>query len=69
MLMLYVIMVNGTIAMQNIDINLADYNCLVAAEEIRKSDKVSDAFCVIADPKDETKSMIGRHVDDGKAPH
>lgn len=69
MLMLYVIMMNGSIAMQNIEINGEDYGCLVAAEEIRKSDKVADAFCVIVDPTNQEKLKIGRHITDGQATH
>lgn len=67
MMLLYVILMNGTIYTQDITLNEADSICVMVAQELRKSDKVNDAFCIIDDPNDGTKVKVGRREEDGKA--
>ena len=67
---MYVIMMSGALIinpMDNSQFHFGDINCLKVATELRKSDKVADAFCLMDDPKDEDKMIIGRRVEDGKA--
>ncbi len=70
MMLLYVLMVSGSLTVQNVELgNESDINCLAAAEELRKSDKVAEAFCVIDDPDNNGKVKIGRYLKDGEATH
>lgn len=68
MMMLYVIMMNGTLYMQTLDIsNHPDQQCVIIAAEMRKNDKVSDAFCMTGSDMDgDDKFRIGRRPEDGK---
>ena len=70
MMMLYVLLVSGSLQIQTLDVSLADQGCLLVAQELRKSSKVEDAFCLISDPdtrEDEERAKIGRYPKDGEA--
>lgn len=63
--LLFVILMNGTIWTQTLDLgSRSDQICVAAAQELRKSDKVSSAFCVITDPNNNEKDIIGKEPKD-----
>jgi len=69
-MLLYAIAISGMVTTQDVSINDAfdDPNgCVKVAEELRKSDKVADAFCLIADPDKENSLKIGRYEKDAEA--
>lgn len=66
--MLYVLLVTGQMMMQDMsNINGWQTYCLAAAQELKSSPKVTDAFCTIEDPDDSSKIKIGRTLKDQEA--
>lgn len=69
-MMLYAIAISGMVTTQDVSLN-DDFGdqlgCVKVAEELRKSDKIADAFCLIADPDKEKTLKIGRYDKDAEA--
>ncbi len=67
-MILYAIAFSGMVTVQDISLNFNDdAGCIKVAEELRKSDKIADAFCLIVDPDKENKLKIGKYEKDAEA--